>query len=112
MLNISFALSFAIIGCSTFRVYTYILTPQTGTLTVEKRKLQSDNKKLEQKQEKLQQEVEKMLNSKEIIKRNIHAYDENKEWQLPEQGALMSAKAYRDKKVLPLVEKLKEVIKI
>lgn len=27
MLNISFALSFAIIGCSTFRVHTYILTP-------------------------------------------------------------------------------------
>jgi len=26
-------------------------------------------------------------------------------------GALMSAKAYRDKKVLPLVEKLKEVVK-
>ena len=26
-------------------------------------------------------------------------------------GALMSAKAYRDKKALPLVEKLKEVVK-
>ena len=27
MLNISFALSFYSIGCSTFSVYTYILTP-------------------------------------------------------------------------------------
>ena len=32
-------------------------------------------------------------------------------WQLAEPGALMSAKAYRDKKALPLVEKLKEVVK-
>ena len=30
---------------------------------------------------------------------------------LAEPGALMSAKNYRDKKALPLVEKLKEVIK-
>ena len=36
---------------------------------------------------------------------------ECKKWQLPEPGALMSAKAYRDKKALPLVKKLKEVIK-
>ena len=28
MLNISFALSFYSIGCSTFSVYTYILTPE------------------------------------------------------------------------------------
>ena len=32
-------------------------------------------------------------------------------WQLPEPGALMSAKAYRDKKALPLLEKLKELVK-
>lgn len=32
-------------------------------------------------------------------------------WQLPEPGALMSAKAYRDKKAVLLVEKLKEVVK-
>ena len=30
---------------------------------------------------------------------------------MAEPGALMSAKAYRDKKALPLVEKLKEVVK-
>ena len=33
-------------------------------------------------------------------------------WQLPEPGTLMSAKgAYRDKKALPLVQKLKELVK-
>lgn len=88
-----------------------MLKEQTDTLTVEKRKLQSDNKKLEQKKEKLQQELEKMVNSKEIMERNIRVYDEDREWQLPEPGTLMSAKVYRDKKAFPLVERLKEKVK-
>lgn len=45
------------------------------------------------------------------MERNIHAYDENEKWQLPEPAALMSAKAYKEKKASPLVEKLKETIK-
>ena len=45
------------------------------------------------------------------MERNIHAYDEDVKWQLAEPGALMSAKNYRDKKALPLVGKLKEVVK-
>ena len=52
-----------------------------------------------------------MVQSKEVMERNIHVYDEDMKWQLPEPGALMSAKNYRDKKALPLVEKLKEVVK-
>ena len=52
-----------------------------------------------------------MVQSKEDMERNIHAYDEDVKWQLAEPGALMSAKAYRDKKALPLVDKLKEVVK-
>lgn len=88
-----------------------LLKEQANTLTTEKRKLQLENKKLEQKQEKLQQEIEKMANSKMVMERNIHTYDEDKEWQLPEPGALMSAKAYRDKKAVSLVEKLKERVK-
>ncbi len=52
-----------------------------------------------------------MVQSKEVMERNIHAYDEDVKWQLAEPGALMSAKNYRDKKVLPLMEKLKEVVK-
>ncbi len=45
------------------------------------------------------------------MERNIHAYDEDEKWQLPEPAALMSAKAYKDKKSFSLVEKLKETIK-
>lgn len=88
-----------------------LLKEQTETLTEDKEKLLSDNEKLEKQQKKLQQELNKMVQSKEVMERNIHAYDEDVKWQLPEPGALMSAKAYRDKKAIPLVEKLKEVIK-
>ena len=34
-----------------------------------------------------------MVQSKEVMERNIHAYDEDVKWQLAEPGALMSAKA-------------------
>ena len=89
----------------------YLLKEQTETLAEDKEKLLSENEKLEKQQNKLQQEINKMAKSKEVMERNIHAYDEDVKWQLPEPGALMSAKAYRDKKALPLVEKLKEVVK-
>lgn len=84
---------------------------QAATLAEDKEKLLSDNEKLEKQQKKLQQEIEKMVQSKAIMEQNIHAYDEDEKWQLPEAGALMSAKAYKDKKAVPLVEKLKEVVK-
>lgn len=89
----------------------YLLKEQTETLAEDKEKLLSENEKLEKQQNKLQQEINKMAQSKEVMERNIHVYDEDVKWQLPEPGALMSAKAYRDKKALPLVEKLKEVVK-
>jgi hypothetical protein len=88
-----------------------LLKEQTEELTEDKEKLLSENEKLEKQQKKLQQEINKMVQSKEVMERNIHAYDEDVKWQLAEPGALMSAKAYRDKKALPLVEKLKEVVK-
>lgn len=52
-----------------------------------------------------------MLCSKTLIERSIRAYDEDERWQLPEPGALMSAKAYRSKKAQPLVSNLKEMAK-
>lgn len=88
-----------------------LLKEQTATLAGDKEKLLSDNEKLEKQQKKLQQEIEKMVQSKAVMERNIHAYDEDEKWQLPEPVALMSAKAYKDRKASPLVEKLKETIK-
>ena len=89
----------------------HMLKEQAETLTEDKEKLLSENEKLEKQQKKLQQEINKMVRSKEVMERNIHAYDEDVKWQLAEPGALMSAKNYRDKKALPLVGKLKEVVK-
>lgn len=88
-----------------------LLREQTDELAEGREKLLFENQKLEKEQERLQHEIEKMANSKAVMERNIHAYDENKEWQLPEPGVLTSAKAYRDKNALPLVEKLKTVVK-
>ena len=88
-----------------------LLKEQATTLAEDKKKLLSDNVKLEKQQKKLQHDIEKMVQSKAVMERNIHAYDEDEKWQLPEPGALMSAKAYKDKKAVPLVEKLKEVVK-
>lgn len=88
-----------------------LLKEQATTLAKDKKKLLSDNVKLEKQQKKLQQDIEKMVQSKAVMERNIHAYDEDEKWQLPETAALMSAKAYKDKKAFPLVEKLKETIK-
>lgn len=96
---------------SEFSETSNLLKEQAATLAENKEKLLSDNEKLEKQQKRLQQEIEKMVQSKAVMERNIHAYDEDEKWQLPEPAALMSAKAYKDKKAVPLVEKLKEMIK-
>ena len=88
-----------------------LLKEQAEALAEDKEKLLYDNEKLEKQQKKLQQEIEKMVQSKAVMERNIHAYDEDEKWQLPEPGTLTSAKNYKDKKVLPLVERLKEMVK-
>ena len=88
-----------------------LLKNQAEALADDKEKLLSDNEKLEKQQKKLQHEIEKMVQSKAVMERNIHAYDEDEKRQLPEPGTLTSAKNYKDKKVLPLVERLKEVVK-
>jgi len=41
---------------------------------------------LEKQQKKLQQEINKMVQSKKVMERNIHAYDEDVKWQLAEPG--------------------------
>lgn len=88
-----------------------LLREQTDGLMENREKLMSDNKALEQRQKNLQQDIEKMADSKVTLERNIHAYDEDAKWQLPEPAALMSAKAYREKNAMPLVERLKEIVK-
>lgn len=88
-----------------------LLREQADGLLNDREKLLSDNQTLEQQQKKLQKEVDKMADSKIDLERNIHAYDEEAKWQLSEPSALMSAKTYRDKHAMPLVMKLKEIVK-
>ncbi len=52
-----------------------------------------------------------MAGSKSKLERNVRAYDEDRQWQLPEAGAFTSAKSYRDNSAKPLVIRLKELVK-
>ena len=73
--------------------------------------LQQNNVQLEKQQKELKSNIEKMVQSEELLQRDVRKYDEASEWQLPEPGAFTSAKAFRDKVVLPLVNKLKSLVK-
>ena len=52
-----------------------------------------------------------MAQSEQLLQRDVRKYDEAPEWQLPEPGAFASAKSFRDKVVMPFVNKLKTLIK-
>ena len=73
--------------------------------------LEADNEQLLLEQKKLEKELRKMADSKVLLERNVRAYDEDEKWQLPEIGAFMSAKNYRDNRVAPLVSELKKLVK-
>lgn len=74
-------------------------------------KLQKDNAQLEIQQEKLRSSIDQMVQSEKLLQRDVRKYGEEPEWQLPEPGAFASAKSFRDKVALPLVNKLKELVK-
>lgn len=73
--------------------------------------LQQSNVQLERQQKELKSNIEKMVQSEELLQRDVRKYDEAPEWQLPEPGAFTSAKAFRNKVVLLLVNKLKSLVK-
>lgn len=74
-------------------------------------RLQKDNAQLEIQQEKLKSSINQMVQSEKLLQRDVRKYDEEPEWQLPEPGAFASAKSFRDKVALPLMNKLKELVK-
>lgn len=74
-------------------------------------RLQKDNAQLEIQQEKLKSSINQMVQSEKLLQHDVRKYDEEPEWQLPEPGAFASAKSFRDKVALPLVNKLKELVK-
>ena len=88
-----------------------LLITENEDLEQEKERRLSGNRELEKQQQKLQKELETMANSKVALERNVRAYDEEKQWQLPEPGVVQSAKAFREKVALPLITRLKELVK-
>ena len=83
-----------------------LLITENEDLEQEKKRRLSSNRELEKQQQKLKNELEAMAGSKVALERNVRAYDEDRQWQLPE-----SAKAYREKVALPLITRLKELVK-
>lgn len=73
--------------------------------------LQQNNVQLEKQQNELKNYIEQMVQSEQLLQRDVRKYDEAPEWQLPEPGAFASAKPFRDKVVMPFVNKLKSLIK-
>lgn len=74
-------------------------------------KAKEEAEKAEKYKEESEKKAESLNEYVSKFERNIYEYDEAKKWQLPEPEFLMGAATYRDKKALPLVNKLKNVIK-
>jgi outer membrane murein-binding lipoprotein Lpp len=87
------------------------LQVENELLEDERLRLKSGNRELEQQQQRLQKELEAMAASKTNLERNVRAYDEDREWQLPEPGTFTSAKSYHENTAKPLVTRLKERVK-
>jgi chromosome segregation ATPase len=84
---------------------------QNEDLEGERERLESGNQELEKKNKKLKKELKSMEGTKNTLERDVRAYDEDKEWQLPEPGILTSARSYLENIAEPLAEKLKGRIK-
>lgn len=69
-----------------------------------------DLKRLQGKKQEIKQEIIKLSSDKKATEKNINVIRENPAWQLPEPVALTTAKTYRDKKAMPLLEKVKEAL--
>lgn len=67
-------------------------------------------KSLQGKKEKMEKELLKLTSNKKTVEKNISMIREDEAWQLPEATVWMTAKNYREKKALPLIEKIKETL--
>lgn len=67
-------------------------------------------KSLQGKKEKMEKELLKLTSNKKTVEKNISMIREDEAWQLPEAAVWMTAKNYREKKAVPLIEKIKETL--
>lgn len=80
-------------------------------LNAYKELLELDTKELEEQKLQYQNEIEGLAGTLDNVERNVRAYDEDRQWQLPEPGTFATAKSYRDANVRPFVARLKQVVK-
>lgn len=67
-------------------------------------------KSLQGKKKKMEKELLKLTSNKKTVEKNISMIREDEAWQLPEAAVWMTAKNYREKKAVPLIEKIKETL--
>lgn len=82
-----------------------------GKLDDKSADLESKIQSREKQAEKIESKIKNLKKQEQDISFNVYEYDEDEYWQLPEPPLLMTAKAYKEQKANPLVEKLKSVIK-
>ncbi len=80
-------------------------------LNAYKELLELDTKELEEQKLQYQKEIEGLAGTLDNVERNVRAYDEDRQWQIPEPGTFATAKSYRDSSVKPFVARLKQVVK-
>jgi peptidoglycan hydrolase CwlO-like protein len=59
----------------------------------------------------VQKKLNRLQKQESLVDLNVDRYDTEKKWQLPEPGALMSARSYKIKIVEPFISKLKNIIR-
>ena len=86
---------------------------QDGLQLIEEKTLvkQSELDEYSSKLENVQDKFKAARIKEKFVANNARRYDDDPEFQLPEPKPLMSAKAYHEKVAVPLVEKLKAVIR-
>ena len=80
-------------------------------LDAKQKNMQGDIDQTKQLLEVAQKKLNRLQKQESLVNLNVDRYDTEKKWQLPEPGALMTARSYKIKIVEPLISKLKDVIR-
>ena len=80
-------------------------------LDTKQKNLQADIGQTEKSLEVVQKKLNRLQKQESLVHLNVDRYDTEAKWQLPEPGALMTAKSYKAKIVEPFISKLKAVIR-
>ena len=80
-------------------------------LDTKQKSLQAGIGQTEKSLEVVQRKLNRLQKQESLVHLNVDRYDTEAKWQLPEPGALMSARSYKNKIVEPFISKLKDVIR-